>query len=144
MSNYEILKDKIIKEVKILKELTNGCLLLCKVSIEKYGLIKDEEYKYLSFIDDDNLKLTFYNVEKYIGKFNDIFLIVGKEPMLNDVLLWHSSNSIDKYSHFEVSKGEAYFSIYDGEKTESLVWNLSKPYLKDQSSELIEWLSTLG
>jgi hypothetical protein len=69
--------------------------------------------------------------------------LLGKNIMLNDVLKWHSSNGRDKYSHFEVSKGEAYFSIYDGEETESLVWDLSKPFLKDQSNELLEWLADL-
>jgi hypothetical protein len=69
--------------------------------------------------------------------------LLGKNIMLNDVLKWHSSNGRDKYSHFEISKGEAYFSIYDGEETESLVWDLSKPFLKDQSNELLEWLADL-
>ena len=66
------------------------------------------------------------------------------EPMLNDVLMWHSKGSQrSKYSHFEVHNCEGYFSIYDGEETESKVWDLSKRYLKDQSPELLEWLSIL-
>ena len=69
--------------------------------------------------------------------------LLGKNIMLNDVLKWHSLNGRDKYSHFEVSKGEAYFSIYDGEETESIVWDLSKSNLKDQSKDLIDFLSEL-
>lgn len=69
--------------------------------------------------------------------------LVGKPIMLNDVLLWHSLNGRDKYSHFEVSKGEAYFSIYDGEETESIIWNLNSPYLSEQSEELIKFLNEL-
>lgn len=69
--------------------------------------------------------------------------LLGKAIMLNDVLKWHSYNGRDKYSHFEISKGEAYFSIYDGEEAESIIWDLSKPLLKDQSQELISWLADL-
>lgn len=62
---------------------------------------------------------------------------------LNDVLKWHSSNGRDKYSHFEVSNGEAYFSLYDGEDKDDIVWDLSSCYLHEQSNELIEWLAEL-
>ena len=69
---------------------------------------------------------------------------IGSEnPLLTDVLKWHSSNDRDKYSHFEVSKGVAYFSIYDGEEHDSLFWDLSKNVLENQSEELINWLSEL-
>jgi len=68
---------------------------------------------------------------------------IPEPPALNDVLKWHSSNGRDKYSHFEVSKGEAYFSIYDGEESDSIVWDLSKLHLHEQSNELIEWLADL-
>ena len=64
-------------------------------------------------------------------------------PQLNDVLKWHSSNGRDKYSHFEVSEGEAYFSLYDGKDKDDLVWDLSSCYLHKQSNELIEWLAEL-
>jgi hypothetical protein len=66
-----------------------------------------------------------------------------KTPSLNDVLKWHSSNGRDKYSHFEVSKGEAYFSIYDSEETYIIAWDLSFCFLENQSQELIDWLSEL-
>jgi hypothetical protein len=69
--------------------------------------------------------------------------VACEPPKLNDVLKWHSSNGRDKYSHFEVSKGEAYFLIYNGEETESVIWDLSKVNLHEQSNELIEWLADL-
>lgn len=69
--------------------------------------------------------------------------VVPEPPKLNDVLKWHSLNGRDKYSHFEVSKGKAYFSIYDGEENESLVWDLSKVNLHEQPIELIRWLADL-
>jgi len=70
-------------------------------------------------------------------------LIIPESPMLNHVLKWHSLGGRDKYSHFEVSKGEAYFSIYDGEEVESILWDLSKMYLHEQSDELLNWLLEL-
>lgn len=69
--------------------------------------------------------------------------VVPEPPKLNDVLKWHSSNGRNKVSHFEVSKGEGYFSIYDGEESYSIVWDLSKVFLHEQSNELIEWLAEL-
>lgn len=69
---------------------------------------------------------------------------IGSENvLLNDVLKWHSSNDRDKYSHFEVSNGEAYFSVYDGEEHVSIFWDLSKLALENQSEELINWLAEL-
>lgn len=62
---------------------------------------------------------------------------------LNDVIKWHSLNNRNKYSHFEVIKGKAYFQIYEGELTESIEWDLSKSKLEDQSEELIDWLVEL-
>lgn len=76
--------------------------------------------------------------------FGDGVLLIEEHPIkLNDVLEWHSKDGRDKYSHFEVSKGEAYFSIYDGEEVESIVWNLSSVFLADQSDELKEFLNGL-
>lgn len=69
--------------------------------------------------------------------------MLGKDIMLDNVLSWHSQNGRNKYSHFEVSNFEAYFSIYDGEERADILWNLSKRLLKDQSEELIEWLTEL-
>jgi len=64
-------------------------------------------------------------------------------PTLSQVLKWHSSDGRDKYSHFEVSKDEAYFSVYDGEESDSIVWNLTFEELENQSDEIIEWLAEL-
>lgn len=64
-------------------------------------------------------------------------------PTLSQVLKWHSSNGRDKYSHFEVSNGEAYFSIYDGEEIESIIWDLNFNDLQNQSEELKKWLIEL-
>jgi hypothetical protein len=108
-------------------------MLRCKCSSDKYGLIENEEYEYLSFIDDDYSQLTVYNIEKYIGKFDDVFYIIGKEPMLNDVLEYLSKETTAPTSN--ILKNQLYY-IYSK-------WDLSKPYLKDQSKELIDFLVEL-
>ena len=91
---------------------------------------------------------SIYGFDEKTGSPRDCYYpkdlgLAGKNIMLNDVLIWHSSNGRDKYSHFEVSKTEAYFCIYDGEEKESIIWDLSKPYLKDQSEDLINFLTEL-
>lgn len=62
----------------------------------------------------------------------------GKEPLLSDVLEWmkglHTEiHSINKYGHFH---DRVWNGIYS--------WDLSKPYLKEQNQELIDYLCTLG
>ena len=69
--------------------------------------------------------------------------ILGKDATLSDVLLWHSSNSRDKYSHFGVFKGEGYFSLYDSEITYTITWDLTKSKLSEQSEKIIEFLNNL-
>lgn len=133
------LTTEIRKSIPRLMELSDGC------HVKLY-------YKTTSvvfFKSDKNIG--FYT----LGKFDeidiltheeftdDIEYVFGKEPLLNDVLEWHSLNGRCKYSHFEVSKGEAYFSIYDGEENESINWDLSKLKLSDQSEELIDFLHDL-
>ena len=89
---------------------------------------------------------------KFIGRYKteelaiiekNKYITSNSNILLNDVLEWHSLNGRCKYSHFEVSKGEAYFSIYDGEENESINWDLSKLKLSDQSEELINFLHDL-
>ncbi|HSE99953.1 MAG TPA: hypothetical protein VLA48_03570 [Nitrososphaeraceae archaeon] len=67
--------------------------------------------------------------------------LVGKPIMLNDVLLWHSTNGRDLYSHFEVNMGQGVFRVYDSEESYSIIWDLEHPFLTDQSEELIEFLN---
>lgn len=76
--------------------------------------------------------------------------VIGKEPMLNEVLEWHSKQH-SKNSHFEVFnivmndvKHPAGVSLdYSQEDTARFIWDLSKPYLKDQSPEVIKFLHGL-
>lgn len=76
--------------------------------------------------------------------------IIGLDPMLNDVLEWHSKY-YSKNSHFEVfnivmnneKHPAGVFLDYSEEDTARFIWDLSKPYLKDQSPELINFLHGL-
>lgn len=128
------LKVEMRKAIPRLMELSEGCEI--KIQYDVSFFITGKSFD------------TYYAVSENGWNFKtldsiDIMEKIGHEPLLNDVLEWHSSNGIDKYSHFEVSKGEAYFSIYDGEENESIIWDLSKSKLSEQSPELINFLHDL-
>jgi hypothetical protein len=85
------------------------------------------------------------------GLNTKIDIVIPKDPMLNDVMEWHQ-DYFSKNSHFEVetfsAEGVKYsigcFYSYDSDdEIEKYFWNLSKPYLKDQSPELIKFLHSL-
>lgn len=69
--------------------------------------------------------------------------LVGKPITLNDVLIWHSTNGRDLYSHFEVGMGQGVFRVYDSDESYSIIWNLQSPFLADQSEELINFLNDI-
>lgn len=74
-------------------------------------------------------------------KLNKLKQAIGvEEPMLIDVLKWHSFG--DNRSIFGVVEGDLYFYKYDNEDNCYEHWNDSH-YLKDQSEELINWLASL-
>jgi len=68
------------------------------------------------------------------------------KPMLNDVLEWlhnkyetYRRHTIDTYGHLNIN----YRYSYGDEVVQMSSWDLSKPYLKDQSNELIDYLAGL-
>lgn len=66
--------------------------------------------------------------------------IIGKEPMLNDVIdfLTRRNDYLSFTTEYSAWGRKSYLSIY-----EDFEWDLTKPYLKDQSEELINWLYDL-
>lgn len=79
------------------------------------------------------------------------FEIVGLSPMLNDVLEWHQ-DYFSKNSHFEVESFTAedvkysigcFYNYDSDDELEKYFWDLSKPFIKDQSPELIKFLHSL-
>ena len=66
--------------------------------------------------------------------------LVGKNISLSDVLFYFNSLKY-KYAHFEVDN----FCDYGSDQpTEHYKWDLRKPYLKDQSNELIKYLNSIN
>ena len=138
----EALSNEIRKALPYLMELSEGCIFFN----QKRGYFKAH---YVKKTNDDNLLKTHIVAGVLEGNNNASYYypmsveLIGKEPMLNDVLAWHCTEGRNKYSRFEAVKSEGYFFIYDGEETYSVSWNLQKPYLKDQSVELIDFLYSL-
>ena len=133
------LENKIKEALPRLSKIEKGQRFLSK----HYGVITATQ------IDDlGNGKYGIYGFDELEGLPRSNYYprdleLIGHSIKLNDVLEWHSKDGRDKYSHFEVSKGQAYFSIYDGEEVESIIWNLSSVFLADQNEELINFLNTL-
>lgn len=138
MTNYDLLKEKIIKAIPRLSDFSKGQLFTIKNM--------PFHYEFLHFIYNDDEEIveiaTLYNGE--IDTFDYEFFtkqqitIYGKEPLLSDVLEWLKGldteiHSINKYGHFH---DRAWNGVYS--------WDLSKPYLKEQNKELIDYMRTLG
>ena len=125
------LESKIRQALPRLQELSDGCKIDYYENIYTIGV-------------DCTLGLNNQiEVDENMTIFSDEYDIIGHNIYLSDVLEWQSTNGRGKYSHFEVSKGEGYFCIYDGEESDSVLWDLSKPLLKDQPKEVIEYLNGL-
>lgn len=145
MTHYEKLKNRINKFVTSTKEWENG---------NSIKLIKGESAGGIYIIGVNcilgSMPGSIELNDGYDYEFSD-FELIGKEITLSDVLLWHSAEGRDSSSRFEVFEGKAMFLLYDVEEyrsvcyfeTKRIDWDLSKPYLKDQSNELIEWLSSI-
>ena len=138
----EALSNEIRKALPYLMEFSEGCIFFNK----RQGYFKAH---FISKIADFDLSKTHIIKACVEGNSSANFYyplsceLVGHEPMLNDILAWHSNKGRNKYSHFEAVKSEGYFFIYDGEENCYVTWNLEKPYLKDQSDELINFLYSL-
>lgn len=72
-------------------------------------------------------------------EIDEKMVVIGKEPMLHDILQWF--NIIIEEVKEEGFEKRIY--LYDRMKELPGLWDLSKPYLKDQSEELIDFLDKL-
>ena len=150
MSNYDLFKQKIQDKIPKLLEMSKGQLFTIKNM--------PFHYEFLHFIYNDDEEIveiaTLYNGEVDVFDYdyftNQQITIYGKEPMINDVLEWVKliSEYTDEYC---ITIGGDFLKMNFIQSSFELInshtnprWDLSKPYLKDQSYELIEWLSTLG
>lgn len=151
MSNYDLLKQKINSTLKIGVGIGTTFVVSLKDNNFQIG-----DKVYIDFINDresvttyritDGWLESYYNIET----INERFINKGKEPMLNDVLEWIRliSEYTDEYC---ITIGGDFLKMNFIQSSFELInshtnprWDLSNPYLKDQSPELLEWLSTLG
>lgn len=63
--------------------------------------------------------------------------------MLNDVLEWIVISDFIPVEYYPTVKGDELGILFNEYPTNPLFWNLSNPYLKDQSPELIKFLHSL-
>ncbi len=120
------------------------------MELEKGCLVDDEHIGRWEIIycDFTNKKAIYYGINEFseivtLSK-GDIRRIIGKEAQLNDVLEWLSKRNYDAFAKYNgylyVLKG---FDIEDEPVFSGANWDFSKPHLKDQSEELIEFLCEL-
>ncbi len=132
MTNLQTLENEIRKALPELKNANTGSLVEINnmefIIVDKFGSVRIEGQGFTKY--------------RNLNEF-DSYTIIGQEIQLIHVLKWHSL-FYSKYSHFEVHNGESYFCVYDGEETESIVWNLNENLLKNQSKELIDFLFNLA
>lgn len=129
MNNLEKLTADIRNKIPRLMELTEGC---------EYRY-EDQTYKV------DGIYRKFQNGYLSVGGeilFRDEYDIIGHDPMLNDVLEWLGLNY--SYNFFIDSIGQ--ICNYNQGLSGWIIkgkWELKSPYLKDQSSDLIDYLVAL-
>lgn len=114
-----------------LMKLEEGCIIKDTFDKEKFKIVKDFGYAL------GLLSLESDVVTKVAKSDLSIEKIIGKEPMLTDVLEWLDN---DYYSHFEIIDGKGAIVDYSCEETIIYYIDLSKPYLKDWSEEVIDYL----
>lgn len=137
MKALEELTQDIREKLPRLMELENGQIIRSLIS-DPSCLIEEGEIFVIGKEDCTKLNENSIEIGGYIYIVNKDFEIIGKEPMLNDVLEWF------KYSNVENGINMMYEWIWIDTVKEILnLWDLSKPYLKDQSPELITFLNSL-
>jgi|688.fasta_scaffold81681_7 hypothetical protein len=144
MNELEQLTEEIKKELPRLMELTDGCIIKTphwNIFIQMYEKNKyDDYYIFGSSIFNDNYD-KICSVANIYKEFSKETSIIGHPILLSDVLEWLKGinteiHSINKYGLFHDRN-------WNGAKDLKCAWDLSKPYLKDQSQELIDYLHSL-
>lgn len=135
----ESLSNEIRKALPYLMELSEGCLIedtynsiIYKVSISTERNILNEKIIQVFGIDIKNK----FTIKGFIVCRHH--KIIGHEPMLNDVLAWLSN--IDTSMYFLNIYG-VFFNRHISNMR--IFWDFEKPYLKDQSEQLINFLYSI-
>jgi len=145
MNHTEKLTKEIRDKLPRLMNLEYNQVLISKINDPSVGIMKNTLF--IVGIDCKLLtsKIGIVEIGGYEYKVGKHFEIIGKDPMLNDVLLFlQDENSHEATIHID-SRGiiYQYNSKFDDYYPVSFRWDLSKPYMKDQSPELINFLHSL-
>jgi len=132
------LTDAIRKALPRLMEIENGQIFNSKY----YGLIQATQIE----IHKANI-YSIYGFDFKCGLPRSNYYpreleLIGKEPQLNDVLEW--LDIIDKENNYIIDVSGMVFIFYNNEMKPKCIWDLSKPYLKNQSEDLINFLHSLN
>lgn len=132
MKELEELTREIREKLPRLMELSEGQKFKSLIADPANDICKDSYYT-VGYHEDYSCKIENEHIEigGYIYIVNRDFEIIGKEPMLNDLLDYVNKSDISISDWNTISR-----SIISG-------WELSKPYLRDQSHELIKFLHSL-
>lgn len=138
MTKLEQLTEEIKKELPRLMELTDGCIIKTphwNIFIQMYEKNKyDDYYIFGSSIFNDNYD-KICSVANIYKEFSKETSIIGHPILLSDVLDFIYKSNAYIYSKTGEDVAMIHKCIYH--------YDLSKPYLKDQSEELIDYLHSL-
>lgn len=137
MKELEELTREIREKLPRLKELSDGTIIKSLFDDKRNFITKDTFYQ-IGYSEDciclaDNVNV---NIDGYSYKTSS-FEIIGKEPMLNNVLEWLKVKSQSDFKPGD-KRYLTHFLAFNLSE-----WDLSKPFLKDQSPELIKFLHSL-
>lgn len=140
----EILSNEIRKALPYMMELSEGCIVEYFSNATRYrvnGIDNSSKKRTTLYCSDLS---TQYKQSSTFTYNSNYYEIVGHEPMLNDVLAWLINFD---YKYFEDTVYLSHTLGQCGFTSESISfyypWNLEKPYLKEQSEELINFLYSL-
>lgn len=105
-------------------ELEEGCLIRDKEIDVTYTITERDDKFQLLYVNGNNC----FSFDFFKSRFE----VIGKDPMLTDVLEWLGT---ELYTVFTYG-----LEVYGSDEVYMFTLDLSKPYLKDQSEEVIDFL----
>ncbi len=143
--------QQIRKDIPRLMENTIGCVFENNFDssfLEKVGTFITYDNKEVIALKDISNNEIFVDFDETlcINPYEDYcYTLIGHEPMLNDVMEWLKENQFFIEDCYVDADG--YLGLFCAKNNKSkrfkVYWDLSKPYLKDQSEELIYILHDL-
>lgn len=140
---YEAIAQAIRQEFPRLMEMEEGTLIQNVYTNQIFKIYNVTETHYRMYELNSELPNEI-SLHKNIMKKHSDYIIIGKELMLSDILEWISklkdkvSFEIDTFFMYKHISNVSGWEFYKHTK-----WDLSKPYLKEQSKELINFLYEL-